>query len=247
MKKALGAFSYDLSVPPPAYRCADCGVFGPKLWRESYSSHVVLRCAMCAAAHVGQTPDLTNSDQIGSYVPAVPDEDGASWWGYTSVPQAGVEWWHRLPSAFAVRPGRRSMTAAEARAADAAFAADKAKRIAVDNTAIDDMLASTVLAVEATGYESMSLWERWCEPRDSRRIPTWDHISLGAWSRLGEFGGEPVCVSASFARVNGSIVAFWECTSIVSHRPTIDAWIALKMPKAQRTNAMNFAPPGYDR
>jgi hypothetical protein len=54
MKKALGAFSYDLSVPPPAYRCADCGVFGPKLWRESYSSHVVLRCVMCAAAHVGR-------------------------------------------------------------------------------------------------------------------------------------------------------------------------------------------------
>lgn len=74
----LGTFSYDLSVPPPAYRCADCGVFGPKLWRESYSSHVVLRCVLCAAAHVGRVPDLNDSDQIGSYVPAVPNEDGTA-------------------------------------------------------------------------------------------------------------------------------------------------------------------------
>lgn len=239
----LGEFSYDLNVPPPAYSCADCGVFGPKLWRESHTSHVILRCAMCAAACAGRVPDLTDSDQIGSYVPAVPDEDGTSWWGYTSVPQAGVEWWYRLPSAVAVQPGRKSMTAAEARAVDAAYAAEKAKRAAADNAAIDAMLASTVLAVEATSYESMSLWAQWCEPRDSRRVPTWDCISLGAWARIGEFGGEPVCVSVSFARIDGSIVAFWECTSIVSHRPTIDAWIASKMPKARRTNATNFAPP----
>lgn len=240
----VGAFSYDLNIAPPGYRCGKCDLRGVKLWRESHSSHVDLLCVGCAARCHADITGLADSDQIRGRVPAVPDEDGASWWGYASVPQAGVEWWHRLPSAFAVRAGRKSMTAAEARAADAAHAAEKAKRIAVDNAAIDDMLASTVLAVEATGYESMSLWERWCEPRDDRHIPTWDHISLGAWSRIGEFGGEPVCVSVSFARVNGSIVAFWECTSIVSHRPTIDAWIASKMPKAQRTNAMNFAPPG---
>ena len=235
----LGTFSYDLSVPPPAYRCADCDVFGPKLWRESYSSHVVLRCVLCAAAHVGQAPDLNDSDQIGSYVPAVPNEDGTSWWGFCAVPRAGVEWWHRLPSAVAVCPSRKSMTAVEARAAE------EAKQAAANDAAIDDMFASTVLAVKATDYELMSLWERWCEPRDSRRVPTWDRISLGARSRIGKFGGEPVDVSVSFARIDGSIVAFWECVSIVSHQPTIDAWIVKTMPKAQRTNAMNFAPPEY--
>lgn len=239
----LGTFSYDLNITPAGYCCGKCDLRNVKLWRDYSSSHVDLKCVGCAVRCHADVDGLADSDQIRGRVPAVPTEDGASWWGYTSVPQAGVEWWHRLPSAFAVCPGRKSMTATEARAADAERAAAKAKRITADNAAIDDMFASTVLAVEATSYESMSLWERWCKPRNSRRVPTWDHVSLGAWSRIGEFGGEPVCVSVSFARVNGSVVAFWECTSIVSHQSTIDAWIAQKMPKAQRTNAMNFAPP----
>lgn len=38
------------------------------------------------------------TDTIGWRVPAVPTEDGSTFWGYTSVPQPGVEWWHRLPT-----------------------------------------------------------------------------------------------------------------------------------------------------
>ena len=34
--------------------------------------------------------------QIGWSVPAVPTKDG-SFWGYTSVPQSGVDWWSSLP------------------------------------------------------------------------------------------------------------------------------------------------------
>lgn len=36
-------------------------------------------------------------DSIGWLVPAIPTEDGDTFWGYTSVPQAGCAWWHRLP------------------------------------------------------------------------------------------------------------------------------------------------------
>ncbi len=36
-------------------------------------------------------------DQIGWLVPAVPTKEGDTYWGYTSVPQAGVKWWERLP------------------------------------------------------------------------------------------------------------------------------------------------------
>lgn len=36
-------------------------------------------------------------DQIGSYVPAVPDETLTTYYGYTSVPMPGVDWWKRLP------------------------------------------------------------------------------------------------------------------------------------------------------
>jgi len=35
--------------------------------------------------------------QIGWRVPAIPTEDGDTFWGYTSVPQAGCDWWAKLP------------------------------------------------------------------------------------------------------------------------------------------------------
>lgn len=39
----------------------------------------------------------SGGDQIGWRIPAVPTEDGVTYWGYTSVPQKGVDWWNRLP------------------------------------------------------------------------------------------------------------------------------------------------------
>lgn len=38
------------------------------------------------------------TDQIGWRVPAVPTEEGDTYWSYTSVPDAGVQWWRRLPT-----------------------------------------------------------------------------------------------------------------------------------------------------
>ena len=34
---------------------------------------------------------------IGWLVPAVPTEEGNTFWGYTSVPYQGVYWWDNLP------------------------------------------------------------------------------------------------------------------------------------------------------
>jgi len=42
--------------------------------------------------------DRERTDQIGWRVPAVPTEDGESYWGYTSVPQLGCDWWSNLPA-----------------------------------------------------------------------------------------------------------------------------------------------------
>jgi len=36
-------------------------------------------------------------DQIGWRIPAVPTEDGQTYWGYTSVPKEGCDWWNALP------------------------------------------------------------------------------------------------------------------------------------------------------
>ena len=44
------------------------------------------------------TGDGFATDQIGWLVPAVPSEEGDTFWGYMSVPQAGCDWWDRLPT-----------------------------------------------------------------------------------------------------------------------------------------------------
>lgn len=97
---------------PASYACGNCGARECKLWREYnvMASHQTLRCAPCAlAAQAGGKGsvdadgrridrDGDRSDQIGWLVPAVPTEDGKTFWGYSSVPDDGVAWWRRLPS-----------------------------------------------------------------------------------------------------------------------------------------------------
>lgn len=110
------AVDYASKTTPPGYVCADCGAAGCKLWREyqTFLEHQVLRCVACAGKN--QERDVSSmdasgrrfapeyafvrdqrTDQIGWLVPAVPTEDGATYWGYTSVSEAGCAWWRTLP------------------------------------------------------------------------------------------------------------------------------------------------------
>lgn len=105
----------DYSKPetPSNYVCSECGASGVKLWREyqTFLNHQTLRCAPCAAkiehknisdidAYGRRTIDQFGgrTDTIGWYVPAVPTEENDSFWGYTSVPEAGCDWWAKLPT-----------------------------------------------------------------------------------------------------------------------------------------------------
>lgn len=100
---------YSSGKTPKKYKCAKCKVTGVKLWREYQTFSPQLLCADCAVKDQkknyvvnadGKVEDEhgDRSDQIGWYVPAVPDEEGAGYWGYTSVPQEGVNWWKQLPT-----------------------------------------------------------------------------------------------------------------------------------------------------
>ena len=101
---------YQSHTVPTDYVCGSCGATGIKLWREYNTFDPQLFCARCAAKDQGEDiSDIDASgkigweygertDQIGWYVPAVPDEEGDGFWGYTSVPNAGVEWWRHLPT-----------------------------------------------------------------------------------------------------------------------------------------------------
>lgn len=96
---------------PEDYVCAVCGATHCKLWREYQTFQPKILCAKCAATDQNKCIDDiddqgkhteerlgTRSDQIGWHVPAVPLENEKGYWGYTSVPQPGCEWWRKLPT-----------------------------------------------------------------------------------------------------------------------------------------------------
>lgn len=97
---------------PRTYRCARCKKRGVKLWREYQTFEPTMLCCDCAAKsqkkdisdidekgmHTHEPGDPRKTDTIGWMVPAVPDEEGLGFWGYTSVPTGGLEWWRRLPT-----------------------------------------------------------------------------------------------------------------------------------------------------
>lgn len=103
---------YSSTTTPEGYKCDNCGVTDCKLWREY--QYTRLLCAVCAADFQdkdisdidengmrSQFPEEDNdlrTDQIGWYVPAIPDEEGEGYWGYTSVASEGVVWWKNLPT-----------------------------------------------------------------------------------------------------------------------------------------------------
>lgn len=84
---------------PDDYVCSECSKRGVRLYRGYSSSFVELRCTACALKDQKRSePDQPSACSIGWLVAAVPTEDDGFWWGYTSVPDAGVNWWNSLPT-----------------------------------------------------------------------------------------------------------------------------------------------------
>lgn len=96
-----------IGSPPPSdfskiwkgYRCNCCGVSGVKLWRDYQATleKQTLRCRACCEVHEGKEKS-SEGDSIGWSVPAVPTPSGSTFWGYTSVPIAAMDWWNSLPT-----------------------------------------------------------------------------------------------------------------------------------------------------
>ncbi len=110
-----GAVDYKSVETPPEYKCGKCGRTGVKLWRlySVFLDHQELTCCDCSGDKEGvdttfvtqegqirrkyEGIDLGMSDQIGNLIPAVPTQEGDTFWGYTAVPVAGCTWWRQLP------------------------------------------------------------------------------------------------------------------------------------------------------
>jgi hypothetical protein len=109
------SFCYADGKAPDWYRCGVCGAHGCKLWREYNrpTDYLTLRCLSCAEDDAEEPVALGrhSTDQVGGCVPAVPSEEGTTYWGYSSVPEEGVTWWKRLrtspPSRARVTDERR--------------------------------------------------------------------------------------------------------------------------------------------
>lgn len=103
--KPLGPVNYSAAADPPEnYRCNGCGAHGVRLYREyqTFLDHQTLLCTQCTLKDQKLTVadpyvDITKARAIGWRVPAVPTQDGETYWGYTSCPEEGVQWWRSLP------------------------------------------------------------------------------------------------------------------------------------------------------
>ena len=100
MSVEVSPFKYASEMAPIEYKCGDCKAIGVKLWRlyNTFLEHQHLYCMKCACKdQKKEYPiDFAKGDQIGWLIPAVPTEEGDTYWGYTSVPQDGVDWWKGL-------------------------------------------------------------------------------------------------------------------------------------------------------
>jgi len=108
----FNCFKYALGIVPNGYYCHKCNKRGCKLWREyqTCADFTELVCCDCAGKSQGKDVSTIDDrgriydprygwlDQIGWRIPAVPTEDGLTFWGYTSVPQTGCDWWSNLPT-----------------------------------------------------------------------------------------------------------------------------------------------------
>lgn len=100
----IGKFNYSDVGTPAGYVCGGCMAKGVRLYREynTFLDYQRLLCRECAMKDQKKTEaefDRMNpyEHSIGWLVAAVPTEDGSGFWGYTSVPQAGCDWWDNLP------------------------------------------------------------------------------------------------------------------------------------------------------
>jgi len=99
-------------------------------------------------------------------------------------------------------------------------------RVRAEGDAANEMHRKTAThMVEATDFEAITLWKEWHHaPTFMRKPLRWEAISLGFWQEVGKLAGFPVCVTVSFAKVEGALVAFYDATSRVVDHDMVKDW-----------------------
>lgn len=106
----LGLVDYSNKDCPEGYKCSKCGRTHSRLWRQynTFADCIKLLCSKCAPENQGITGifnkdgrffkdgSLQPSYSIELLVPAIPTEDGRTYWGAFGIPQEGFNWWIKL-------------------------------------------------------------------------------------------------------------------------------------------------------
>lgn len=99
-----------------------------------------------------------------------------------------------------------------------------------------------VYLVEANSYEKLMLWGEYYDSPTAERahcFTTWEQESSGWGITVGFIEDMPVCVSISYAKLNGKRVMFYTDTSTVVDHRMIEKWLR-HFTQAPECNAMNF-------
>jgi hypothetical protein len=98
---------YQTFLENQTLRCGDCACAEQSKDGKAYGVRELEAGRVCVTTtyDAEKQPQLhkihggsdVGGDQIGWRIPAVPTEDGSTYWGYTSVPARGVAWWKRIP------------------------------------------------------------------------------------------------------------------------------------------------------
>jgi hypothetical protein len=85
-------FSYNNTTVPRTYFCSCCKITNCRLYREYQALQDKLYCFNC-----GKNKNI-------DIIAAIPSESMPNqYYWMTSIPQKGIEWWHKLPDEDQVR------------------------------------------------------------------------------------------------------------------------------------------------
>ena len=95
---------------------------------------------------------------------------------------------------------------------------------------LDECLAATAFAVEASNFERHCLWNTHHEQVH------WKSCNAGYGVNIGKCAGMPVFVSVIFSVIDGHVVLFYEPTSQVVDWRMVEEWLKTTVPCTWKDN-----------
>lgn len=93
--------------------------------------------------------------------------------------------------------------------------------------------------VEATNTERHFIWVINQNSLEGKKLP-WKQIMVGHHQEIGTLDKRPVCLSITYAEIDGFYIAFYEAVSQVVDHKLVDSWVDKTFPGKPKSNAANF-------